>query len=148
MILLFVDFSVKVSTVLLSLFAVSESTRFRQVFKNLTAIWFLDQIDNMCANSIQASIDTFASDINKSDNFMKMKFDDSLYAKICLYWIYFLQAILLLITPQITYNRFDILWLLEESHKIVNVLIIANLISILLFPLTINLIYKFCKSKN
>ena len=64
MILLYIDLTVKISTVLLSLFAVSESVRFRQVFKNLTAIWFLDNIDNMCANSILASIDTFASDIN------------------------------------------------------------------------------------
>ena len=143
MILLYVDFMVKVSTVLLSLFAVSESVRFRQVFKNLTAIWFLDNIDNMCANSIQASIDTFASEINKSDNFMKMKFDDTLYAKISLYWLCFLQGILLLITPQITYNRFDIIWLLEESHIALSVLIIANLISIIVFPCTINLIYQF-----
>ena len=64
MILLFVDFLIKISTILLSLIVVSESVKFREVFKNVTAIWFLDNIDNMCANSILASIDTFASEIN------------------------------------------------------------------------------------
>ena len=63
MILIVVDFLVKIYTILLSFFIVGESTSLKTVISNVTAIWFLDNINKMCANSILASIDTFAPDI-------------------------------------------------------------------------------------
>ena len=61
--LLTFDVLVKITTLLLSLFVIAESVSYREILGNITAMWFLDNIDSMCANSVLASMDTFVTDI-------------------------------------------------------------------------------------
>ena len=62
--LLTFDVLIKISTILLSLFVIAESVSYREILGNITAMWFLDNIDSMCANSVLASMDVFTTDIS------------------------------------------------------------------------------------
>ena len=70
---LFMDMTVKVSTLVLTSFMLSESWNFKSILGNFFAVWFLDQLDEMTASFILAQIDVFAPEVKKQDNFMKTK---------------------------------------------------------------------------
>ena len=48
------DISVKSSTIILTACMLSESYNFKSLLGNITAVWFLDQLDEMTANYILA----------------------------------------------------------------------------------------------
>ena len=49
---IYMDISVKASTIILTAFMISESFDFKSVLGNLAAVWFLDQLDEMTANYV------------------------------------------------------------------------------------------------
>lgn len=48
------DIFVKSSTIILTSFMLSESYNFKSLLGNVTAVWFLDQLDEMTANYVLA----------------------------------------------------------------------------------------------
>ena len=70
---IYMDISVKSSTIILTAFMISESYNFKSLLGNITAVWFLDQLDEMTANFVLAQMDVNSAEIKSSDNFMKIK---------------------------------------------------------------------------
>ena len=148
MALLTFDVLIKISTILLSLFVIAESVSYREILGNITAMWFLDNIDSMCANSVLASMDTFTTDISMQGDFMQFKFENRLYAKVSLYWIYFVQIVFLIITPMMTYYRLNTNWLLTKSPIWIRISFSILIVFLFFFPLSINLFLAFFEMKR
>ena len=146
--LLTFDVLIKISTILLSLFVIAESVSYREILGNITAMWFLDNIDSMCANSVLASMDVFTTDISSQSDFMQFNFENRLYAKVSLYWIYFVQIIFLIITPVMTYFRFNTTWLRTQSPTWIRISSSILIAFLFFFPLSLNLFLTYYERKR